>query len=126
MEMLNLNKGRKQSRELTALFERLDAQSRQSLLDYAHWLAERCSRADAEKPRTPAEPLDIPRPESESVIKAIKRLSATYPMVDRGKLFNQTSTLMTQHVMQGRDAVEIIDELETLFRTEYEKLGGAE
>ncbi|HGG58665.1 MAG TPA: Crp/Fnr family transcriptional regulator [Gammaproteobacteria bacterium] len=127
MEMLNLNKGRKQSAELVKLFEQLDAPSRRSLLDYAQWLAERGGRrTDEAEPDAPTRPLDIPRPESESVIKAIKRLSATYPMIDRGKLFNQTSTLMTQHVMQGREAADIIDELEALFRAEFEKLEGAE
>ena len=36
----------------------------------------------------------IPRPETESVIAAIKRLSKTYPMLERKLLFNQTSILM--------------------------------
>lgn len=27
---------------------------------------------------------------------------------------------MTQHVMQGRDRIEVIDELEVLFRRHYE------
>jgi hypothetical protein len=29
---------------------------------------------------------------------------------------------MTQHIMQGRDAVEVIDELEVMFRTRYETI----
>jgi hypothetical protein len=29
---------------------------------------------------------------------------------------------MNQHVMQGRNAVEVIDELEVLFRRHYEEL----
>ena len=55
----------------------------------------------------------------ESVIAAIKRLSATYPMLDKGKVFNDTSSLMSQHIIQGREAVEVIDELEALFQQEY-------
>ena len=88
-----------------------------ALLEYAEFLA---ARHSAPSPVT--EPLVIPRPEKESVIKAIRRLGATYPMLDRGKILNETSVLMTQHVVHGRNAVEVIDELEILFRRHYEKL----
>ncbi len=67
-------------------------------------------------------PLEINRPENESVIKAIKRLSWTYPMIDKSQMLTATSTLMTQHIMKGREAKAIIDELEELFKLEYEKL----
>ncbi len=87
-----------------------------ALLEYAEFLASRHTA-----PAAPAEPLVIPRPEKESVVRAIKRLGATYPMVDRSKILNETSVLMTQHVIHGRDAVEVINELEILFRQYYEK-----
>lgn len=64
----------------------------------------------------------IPRPAQESVIAAIKRLSQTYPMLDKTTLFHETSQLMTQHVMQGRTAVEVIDDLEALFQQHYTQL----
>lgn len=73
-------------------------------------------------PEELAEPEDIPRPEQETVIQAIKRLSATYPMLDRRILFDEASMFMMQHTMEGRDAVEIIDELELVFRRHYESL----
>jgi hypothetical protein len=88
-----------------------------ALLEYAEFLAARY-RGSAEA----SEPLDIARPEKESVVKALQRLSATYPMLDRSKMLNETSVLMTQHVIHGRDAVAVIDELEILFRRHYEKL----
>ncbi|HJW80668.1 MAG TPA: hypothetical protein VJ396_00365 [Acidiferrobacterales bacterium] len=88
-----------------------------ALLEYAEFLAARYSG-----PKEITAPLDIPRPEKESVVKAIKRLGATYPMIDRAKMLNETSVLMTQHVISGRDAVEVIDELEILFRRHYENL----
>jgi hypothetical protein len=87
-----------------------------ALLEYAEFLASRHTTL-----ATPTEPLVIPRPERESVVRAIKRLGATYPMVDRSKILNETSVLMTQHVIHGRDAVEVINELEILFRQYYEK-----
>jgi len=87
-----------------------------ALLEYAEFLASRHAG-----PPVSATPLSIPRPPEESVVRAIRRLGATYPMVDRSKLLNETSALMTQHVIHGRSAVEIIDELELLFRRVYEK-----
>lgn len=87
-----------------------------ALLEYAEFLANRYGG-----PKEIGAPLDIPRPQKESVIKAIQRLGATYPMLDRSKMLNDTSVLMTQHVISGRDAVEVIDELELLFRRHYEK-----
>ena len=67
------------------------------------------------------EPELTPRPETESVIAAIKRLSQGYPMLNKEKLFDKTSTLMTAHIMQGRDIVEVIDEIELVFKGHYEE-----
>ena len=92
-----------------------------ALLEYAEFLATRYGG-----PKEITAPLDIPRPQKESVVKAIKRLGATYPMIDRSKMLNETSVLMTQHVISGRDAVEVIDELEVLFRRHYEKHANTE
>lgn len=87
-----------------------------ALLEYAEFLAARYGGV-----KEITEPLDIPRPDKESVVRAIKRLGATYPMLDRSKMLNETSVLMTQHVIHGRDAVEVINELEVLFRSHYER-----
>jgi hypothetical protein len=54
----------------------------------------------------------------------MKRLSATYHMLDKSKLLNETSALMAQHVMQGRPAHEVIDELEVVFELHYRRLAG--
>ena len=56
------------------------------------------------------------------MVKSFNLLLATYPMLDARKLLNQTSDLMTQHLVQGREALEVIEELEILFRSHYEKL----
>ena len=96
-------------------FQQMDPRAQHSLLDFAAFLAVRGE--PAEKP--PAGIQDISRPEEESVIQAIKRLAATYPMLDRDDMLSETSALMTGHVMQGRPAIEVIDELEAVFRTHY-------
>lgn len=56
------------------------------------------------------------------LVKAIKRLTATYPMIARDLLLNETSALMSAHVIQGRTAVDIIDELERVFAKHYAQL----
>lgn len=104
------------AKRLTQILEDLPEAQVAALLEYAEFLA---ARYGASKAITA--PLVIPRPDQESVVKAIKRLGATYPMLDRSKMLNETSVLMTQHVIHGRDAVEVIDELETLFRSHYER-----
>ena len=51
---------------------------------------------------------------------AIRRLSETYPMLDRQALLHDTAAFMMQHVVQGREAVQVIDDLENYFRRQYE------
>ena len=105
----------KQEQKLLEYYHRLPAEQAKTLLAYAEFMAERFGQVE----EIPIDVQDIPRPEKESVIAAIKRLSATYPMLDKGKVFNDTSSLMSQHIIQGREAVEVIDELEALFQQEY-------
>jgi hypothetical protein len=109
-----------QGRELLRLFRALPEEQRRTLLAFARFLATQESSAPAEIP----EPEPIPRPEGESVVRAMKRLSASYHMLDKSALLNDTSTLMAQHVMQGRPASEVIDELEVVFETHYRRLTG--
>jgi len=116
-------------KRLIEIAQRLPAAQAAALLEFAEFLLLRHGMTGLEtvQSATPAEipaPLDIPRPTEESVVRAVKRLRATYPMLDARKLLNETSSLMTQHVMQGRDKIEVIEELEILFRTHYEKLTG--
>ena len=116
-------------KRLADIVQRLPAAQAAALLEFAEFLLMRHGTAGAEAmpsviaAEVPA-PLDIPRPTEESVVKAVKRLRVTYPMLDARKLLNETSAIMTQHVMQGREKTEVIEELEILFRSHYEKLTG--
>jgi len=105
-------------KKLRQIFRDLPETQRQSLLDYAEFLLARIVPANEPLP----EPAILPAKPNESVIGAIKRLSASYPMLDKSKMLNETSMLVTQHVMQGRDKNEVIEELEIIFRRHYEKL----
>ncbi|WP_354671179.1 Crp/Fnr family transcriptional regulator [Thiohalobacter sp. IOR34] len=113
---------------LLDIFQSLGAADQATLLSFAEFLHSRSGAGAATVPAPVAspepppveEPRDIPRPAEESVIKAVKRLAATYPMLDKSKMLNETSGLVTQHVIMGRDAAEVIDELEAVFARCYE------
>lgn len=108
-----------ESKKLLRLYRDLSAPRQAALREYAEFLASR-DAADGLN-QVSQIPLDIPRPEQESVIKAIQRLSASYPMLDRNKLLNDTSAQMTRHIIHGISAVEVVDELEVIFRRHYEQ-----
>ncbi len=117
--------GSADERRLLRLCRKLDAGSRRSLLDFAEFLADRASdtpaaTGDAQLPIP--EPAPERRPADESVVAAIKRLRRGYPMLDSGTMLEETSALMAQHVLQGRDAASVIDELEALFERRYAAL----
>ena len=109
----------KDEKKLLENFRQLPDDSRKSLLDFAQFLCHR--DGDAGTGISP-ELVPIERPAEETVIAAIKRLAATYPMLDRDKLLNETSSLVSQHVLQGRQAGDVIDELEEIFKTHYDAL----
>jgi hypothetical protein len=112
-----------QQQELLRLFRRLDERARNSLLDFARYLAAR-ETPDAAQDASPAEPLGLPRPEEETVVAAMRRLSRNYPMLNKDELLHQAAALMNAHVMQGRPAVEVIDELEALFEAAWRRYAG--
>lgn len=110
-------KSGKHAQRLREIAERLPDAQLQALLEYAEFLLERHGATPMS-----ADPLDIPRTENETVVAAIKRLRASYPMLDAAKLLNETSVLMSDHALRGREAGAVIDELEQLFRRHYERL----
>lgn len=85
-------------------FRRLDARGRASLADYAAFLAARQPPAMAAAPE--------PRPAAETVVQAIRRLSRSYPGLGRHALMPLAERLLAQHMVDGRPAAEVIDELE--------------
>ncbi|MBT9567223.1 MAG: hypothetical protein IV085_02885 [Thiobacillus sp.] len=106
------------SKRLLSLFRKLSGSRQQALLEYAEFLAEKEGADLASAP--PGEPLPIPRPEQESVVKAIQRLTQTYPMLERNQVFHEASTQMTRHLIHGVSAAETIDELERIFALKYQ------
>lgn len=88
-------------RRLLAVWNSLNDDQRRALLAYAEAL-----------PR--ARPAAGPRPRGESVTAALRRLSRQYPAA-RARLLGRAADLVAGHILQQRDADEVIDELETLF-----------
>jgi len=115
----------KQERKLIKLFKSLDTSNQEAFMAFGEFLQ---SRADSvvinnnDEDTIVNEPVDIPRPEDESVIKAIKRLSATYPMVDKENILHPISDLMTSHMISGKAAPDVIDDLQEVFFKEYKSL----
>jgi len=106
-----------QQKRLQHIFRQLGREQQQTLLAFAEFLY---SRNVSELPSTV--PKLKPRPPNESVVAAIKRLAQSYPMLDKAIMLNETSRLMTEHILHGRDKIEIIDELEVVFLRHYEKI----
>jgi len=106
------------AKKLIEIFEYIPEHDQKTLMEFAEFLK---SRAPEPEPVI-TEPVDIPRPAEESVVAAIKRLTATYPLIERSLMFNATSDLMMQHMMKGRAATSIIDELEELFEKKLKML----
>lgn len=106
-------------RELLEAFRRLGAQEQRTLIAFAQFLAARSGAGAAEMAH---EPLPIERPREETVLMAVKRLTRTYPMLDRRKLLAETSQFIAEYAIGGRAASEVIDDLEALFERHYRRM----
>jgi hypothetical protein len=115
--------------QLTEFFRQLTAADQLTILAFAEFLAARSSpgsiAVSAEALVIP-EPEAIERPPGESVVAALKRLSKTYHMLDKTEMLGATSDLVATSIMQRTDAVIVVDELEDIFRSHYEKLKSGE
>ncbi len=98
-------------------FGQLPEDQQQTLLEFTEFLVQRYA---VEIKPVADSPLEIPRPEKESVVKAVKRLSKTYPMLDSKDLFEKTSSFMMRNLMHGEDSVVLIDEMEIFFEKRYQ------
>ena len=105
-------------RRLVDIFRALGQEDQRLLLKFAEFLAGKEDCPELPK-AVPLEPKQLPRPRRESVVHAIKRLSRSYHMLDRSHMLTETSSLMAAHVLNGRPAEEVIEELEALFSRYY-------
>lgn len=115
---MNLNTISADERRLLKRLRALGPAERETLLAFADFLSAR-AKPSSHAPAVAREPRPALRPEQESVVGAIKRLSQSYDMLERDVLLHETSALMSAHVLQGRPASDVIDELEALFARHY-------
>lgn len=108
-----------QIQKIKRLLSQLDEQHQQTILDYATFLVQQYGIDEHRE--TDLEPAAIERPKQETVIAAIKRLKKTYTMLDTDIMLSETSALMGQHILKGREASAVIDELQSIFQTRYEQ-----
>lgn len=109
-------------KELLRMFRELPSSAQSQLLEFAEFLASKHQKSKEPLPT----PSLLPASANETVVGALKRLSASFPMLDKAKLLNETSILVSQHVMQGRDKTEVIEEMEAVFHRHYQRLAGAD
>lgn len=115
--------------KLTEFFRQLTAADQLTMLAFAEFLAARSSAgsiAVSTEALVIPEPEAIKRPPRESVVAALKRLSKSYHMLDKTEMLGATSDLVATNIMQRTDAVIVVDELEEIFRSHYEKLKSGE
>ena len=105
--------------KLLNIFSDLDKDDQNSVMSFAEFLLEK----EKQDGRLVVfdQPIVTPRPKEERVVAAIKRLSNSYPMLKKNSMLNETAALMSDHILKGREAEDVIDELETLFNTRYEE-----
>ena len=117
-----------QRKKILDTIEQLSPTDCDAVTSFAEFLLSRTDTGVTTSPSVPAaravipEPEAIARPEEERVVAAVKRLSKTYFMLDKSIMLGATSDLVTQHILQGREAAEVIDELEQAFSDQYRQL----
>ncbi|KPV41109.1 hypothetical protein AN478_04165 [Thiohalorhabdus denitrificans] len=113
-----------EKRILEAL-ERLPAEQQKQLVDYAEFLVGRAGgepgagEADAAAPGEPESPRSVEKDPEEGPVQAIKRLRHTYPMLERSKLLDETTSIMAKRYLQDKPESEVIEELEEVFERHY-------
>ena len=107
-------------KKLITIFSDLDDNDQNSLLSFAQFLLEQ-AKLEGRYQIEEQVIVEISRPGEEKVVAAIKRLSASYPMLPKDNLMNKTAALMSAHILQGRAASEVIDDLEKVFQNHYDE-----
>jgi len=103
--------------KIQKIFKSLDEENQRTLLAFGAFLQERVAGSSAAKQEQMKQ--DLPRPQKESVVGALQRLKETYPMIDTDVILSDAAGLVSQHILQGRAAGDVIDELEQKFTDLY-------
>jgi hypothetical protein len=111
--MLNKDKDRA---VLLKIWRDLDKEQKLTLVKFAEFLGSQKSNAEGPVSQ---EPLNLPKPENESAVKALKRLKKSYPMIDADMgLLDDASHLLMEKITGTADS-EVVIKLEALFLDRY-------
>lgn len=105
-------------RRLLKQFNSLPPAVQDGLLDYLDYLH---GKHRQEQIGEGSRRVAIARPPQETVVGAMQRLRNTYPGLDMDSILHRASALMSEHVVGGRSASDVIDDLEELFRRKHEQ-----
>ena len=109
-------------RHFLRVMRKLGSAEQEQLLAFADFLR---SRQQPETVVMHQAPKILPAKEGETVVGAIKRLRESYAMLDAKEMLNDTSSLMSRHVLGGEAAETVIVELERMFERYYQRCRGA-
>ncbi len=99
-------------------FKQLNELQQQSVMDFTFFLLSQQNNHEQGKIQVPQL---IDKQADESVIAALKRLTATYPMINKNGVLDKATLLMSQHLLQGKEKIKVIGELESLFSEKYQQ-----
>ncbi|MBF0447719.1 MAG: hypothetical protein HQL67_05915 [Magnetococcales bacterium] len=107
----------KERSRLLEVWRQLAEAERLTLTQFAEFLLAR----QGDKPQPVArEPLNLPRPDRESAVKALKRLKKNYPMIDADMgLLDDAARLLMEKVY-GTPDDQVIEKMEALFSARYQ------
>ena len=111
---------------LCVIFAQLDCAAQQNVVAFAEFLLAKQQTGKQHKLSADlvaaafAAPLLIEPTPDESVVAALRRLTRSYNMLDSRALLAHAVDIMNGFVLQGRDRVVVILELEALFQREYD------
>ncbi len=113
----------KAERQLCKLYKSLSDNKRETLLSFAEFLNLKQTTSDNmdDAEIVLQQPILIKAEENESVVKGIKRLKSSYFMIEDDDLLHEISALMSEHIMKGVPAKEIIPRVEAVFEKFYKK-----
>ncbi|MGC9216808.1 hypothetical protein [Acidithiobacillus sp.] len=109
-------------RHFLRILRKLGSAEQEQVLAFADFLK---SRQPPEPAVAHQEPKMLPAKDGETVVGAIKRLRESYAMLDAKAMLNDTSSLMSRHVMGGDPAEAVIVELEKMFERHYQRYRSA-
>ena len=112
----------KAERKLCKFYKSLPEGERETLLLFAEFLntKQTASKKADEAEAVLQHPILSIAEENESVVKGIKRLKTSYFMIENEDLLHKVSSLMSEHIMKGVSAQDVIPKIEAVFEQFYQ------